>query len=183
VNVSSVIGETGNIGQVNYAASKSGLFGLTKSLAREAIFQLNKAGRPPGDGLGVTVNAVTPGFIATDMLAGMPDKALERVRGQIPVGTARPGGRDRPGGLLPRRRRVCLHYRADLGGQRRPGHVRRPACLTSLTACSSPPRSRGIAAIFERQVTMLPSYYQKVTDVCTAVVLARRGAGGRCARS
>ena len=86
VNVSSVIGETGNIGQANYAASKSGLFGLTKSLAREAIFQLGKAGRPPGDGLGVTVNVVTPGFVATEMLAGMPDKALDRVCGQIPVG-------------------------------------------------------------------------------------------------
>ena len=86
VNVSSVIGETGNIGQVNYAASKSGLFGLTKSLAREAIFQLDKAGRPPGDGTGITVNAVTPGFVATDMVAGMPEKALDRVRGQIPVG-------------------------------------------------------------------------------------------------
>jgi acetoacetyl-CoA reductase/3-oxoacyl-[acyl-carrier protein] reductase len=85
VNVSSVIGETGNIGQVNYAASKSGLFGLTKSLAREAIFQLDKAGQPPGDGIGVTVNAVTPGFVATDMLAGMPDKALDRVRAQIPM--------------------------------------------------------------------------------------------------
>ncbi len=86
VNVSSVIGETGNIGQVNYAASKSGLFGLTKSLAREAIFLLNKAGRPPGDGMGVTVNAVTPGYIATDMVAAMPEKALDRVRAQIPVG-------------------------------------------------------------------------------------------------
>jgi NAD(P)-dependent dehydrogenase (short-subunit alcohol dehydrogenase family) len=86
VNVSSVIGETGNIGQANYAASKSGLFGLTKSLAREAIFQLSKTGRPPGDGVGITVNAVTPGFIATDMVAGMPEKALDRVRGQIPVG-------------------------------------------------------------------------------------------------
>ena len=86
VNVSSVIGETGNIGQVNYAASKSGLFGLTKSLAREAIFQLDRAGHPPGDGTGVTVNAVTPGFVATDMLTGMPDKALDRVRGQIPAG-------------------------------------------------------------------------------------------------
>ena len=86
VSVSSVIGETGNIGQVNYAASKSGLFGLTKSLAREAIFQLDRAGRPPGDGIGLTVNAVTPGFIATDMLAGMPDKALDRVRSQIPMG-------------------------------------------------------------------------------------------------
>ena len=86
VNMSSAIGETGNIGQANYAASKSGLFGLTKSLAREAIFELNRAGRPPGDGIGLTVNAVTPGYIATDMLATIPDKVLERLRGQIPVG-------------------------------------------------------------------------------------------------
>jgi acetoacetyl-CoA reductase/3-oxoacyl-[acyl-carrier protein] reductase len=86
ISVSSVIGETGNIGQANYAASKSGLFGLTKSLAREAIFQLNRAERPVGDGLGLTVNAVTPGFIATDMLATIPDQALARIRGQIPVG-------------------------------------------------------------------------------------------------
>ena len=53
INVSSVIGETGNIGQVNYAASKSGLFGLTKSLAKEAIFQLGRAeqaGRATGSG-------------------------------------------------------------------------------------------------------------------------------------
>ena len=86
INVSSVIGETGNIGQANYAASKSGLFGLTKSLAREAIFALNRASRPVGDGIGLTVNAVTPGFIATDMLSTIPERALERIRGQIPVG-------------------------------------------------------------------------------------------------
>jgi NAD(P)-dependent dehydrogenase (short-subunit alcohol dehydrogenase family) len=86
INVSSVIGETGNIGQVNYAASKSGLFGLTKSLAKEAVFQLSRAQRPVGDGIGLTVNAVTPGFIATDMLASTPDKVLDRIRGQIPVG-------------------------------------------------------------------------------------------------
>ena len=86
INMSSAIGETGNIGQANYAASKSGLFGLTKSLAREAVFQLNRAGRPPGDGIGLTVNAVTPGYVATDMLATIPDKVLERLRGQIPVG-------------------------------------------------------------------------------------------------
>jgi NAD(P)-dependent dehydrogenase (short-subunit alcohol dehydrogenase family) len=86
ISVSSVIGETGNIGQANYAASKSGLFGLTKSLAKESLFQLVRAQRPVGDGVGLTVNAVTPGFIATDMLAMVPDKVLERIRGQIPVG-------------------------------------------------------------------------------------------------
>src|SRR6478752_55539 len=86
ISVSSVIGETGNIGQANYAASKSGLFGLTKSLAREAVFLLNRSQRPAGDGPGLTVNGVTPGYIATDMLATIPDKVLERLRGQIPVG-------------------------------------------------------------------------------------------------
>jgi acetoacetyl-CoA reductase/3-oxoacyl-[acyl-carrier protein] reductase len=86
INVSSVIGETGNIGQVNYAASKSGLFGMTKSMAKEAIFQLNRAKRPFGDGIGVTVNTVTPGFVATDMLATIPEQVLDRIRGQIPVG-------------------------------------------------------------------------------------------------
>ena len=85
VSVSSVIGETGNIGQANYAASKSGLFGLTKSLAREAVFQLSRAQRPVGDGVGLTVNAVTPGYIATGMLDTIPDKVLDRLRGQIPV--------------------------------------------------------------------------------------------------
>ena len=86
INVSSVIGETGNIGQANYAASKSGLFGLTKSLARESLFMLSRAQRPQGDGIGLTVNGVTPGYIATDMLATIPDKVMERIRGQIPLG-------------------------------------------------------------------------------------------------
>ncbi len=85
INMSSAIGETGNIGQVNYAASKSGLFGLTKSLARETLFQLNRAQRPVGDGIGLTVNAVTPGYVATDMMATIPDKVLDRIRAQIPV--------------------------------------------------------------------------------------------------
>jgi NAD(P)-dependent dehydrogenase (short-subunit alcohol dehydrogenase family) len=74
VNISSVIGEIGNIGQANYAASKSGLFGLTMSLARECA---NK---------GITVNTVAPGFIRTDMLAAVPEESLERVVARIPVG-------------------------------------------------------------------------------------------------
>ena len=97
VSVSSVIGETGSIGQANYAASKSGLFGLTKSLAKEAIFQLNRAQRPPGDGIGLTVNAVTPGYIATDMLATIPDKVLDRITRADPGGPARAGRRRSPG--------------------------------------------------------------------------------------
>jgi len=87
VNVSSVIGEMGNIGQANYAASKSGLFGLTKTLAREAAFLLAKAGRlAEPDGVGLTVNTVTPGFIATEMLEHIPAKLLEKIVGQIPLG-------------------------------------------------------------------------------------------------
>jgi NAD(P)-dependent dehydrogenase (short-subunit alcohol dehydrogenase family) len=85
IDISSVIGETGNIGQANYAASKSGLFGLTKSLALEAAFQLKRSGRLD-DGIGLTVNAVAPGFIATEMLATVPEKVLDAIRGQVPLG-------------------------------------------------------------------------------------------------
>jgi acetoacetyl-CoA reductase len=74
VNISSVIGEKGNVGQANYASAKSGLFGLTKTLALETAKR------------GITVNCVTPGFIATDMVAGMPEEALQKVVAQIPVG-------------------------------------------------------------------------------------------------
>jgi NAD(P)-dependent dehydrogenase (short-subunit alcohol dehydrogenase family) len=86
INISSIIGATGNIGQANYSASKSGLYGLTKSLAREACFQLHRADKLSEDSVGLTVNAVAPGFIATEMLQAMPEKAQERVKSQIPVG-------------------------------------------------------------------------------------------------
>ncbi|MDQ6607167.1 MAG: 3-oxoacyl-ACP reductase FabG [Actinomycetota bacterium] len=86
VNISSVIGQMGNIGQANYAASKSGLFGLTKTLAREAAFQLKRAGKLEDDGVGITVNTVAPGFIETEMLEGIPEKALEDIKDDIPVG-------------------------------------------------------------------------------------------------
>jgi NAD(P)-dependent dehydrogenase (short-subunit alcohol dehydrogenase family) len=84
--VSSVIGEHGNIGQANYAASKAGIFGLTKALAKETAFILERAGRREVDGIGITVNTVTPGFVATEMLDGIPAKALDRITAQIPVG-------------------------------------------------------------------------------------------------
>ena len=86
INVSSVFGETGNIGQANYSASKSGLFGLTKTLAKEAAFLLARAGKNSDDGIGLTVNTVTPGFIATEMVASMPEKMVEKFTSQIPVG-------------------------------------------------------------------------------------------------
>jgi NAD(P)-dependent dehydrogenase (short-subunit alcohol dehydrogenase family) len=86
VNISSIIGEMGNIGQANYAASKSGLFGLTKTLAREAAFQLSRAGKLEDDGIGITVNTVAPGYIATEMVESVPEKALDRIKAQIPVG-------------------------------------------------------------------------------------------------
>jgi acetoacetyl-CoA reductase/3-oxoacyl-[acyl-carrier protein] reductase len=85
VNISSIIGQTGNVGQTNYAASKSGLFGLTMSLAKEAAFALKRAGMLTPDGLNITVNAVAPGFIETEMLDTVPEKVLDGIRAQVPL--------------------------------------------------------------------------------------------------
>jgi NAD(P)-dependent dehydrogenase (short-subunit alcohol dehydrogenase family) len=86
INISSIIGQTGNIGQTNYAASKSGLFGLTTSLAREAAFALKKADKLNHNEIGLTVNTVAPGFIETEMLETVPEKVLDRIRAQVPLG-------------------------------------------------------------------------------------------------
>ncbi|MDO5627460.1 MAG: 3-oxoacyl-ACP reductase family protein [Mobilicoccus sp.] len=85
VNVSSIIGEMGNIGQANYAASKAGLFGLTKTLARESAFQLGRDGKLTEDSIGVTVNAVTPGYVLTEMVEAVPEKVLDKIKGNIPL--------------------------------------------------------------------------------------------------
>ena len=84
INISSVVAETGNVGQANYAASKSGLLGFTKSLAREAALAMGNAGMLDG-GVGLTVNAVTPGLIETDMTAAIPEKAMARILSGIPM--------------------------------------------------------------------------------------------------
>jgi 3-oxoacyl-[acyl-carrier protein] reductase len=74
VNVSSIVGLTGNAGQSNYAAAKAGIFGLTRSLAAEF------------GGRGVRVNAVAPGYIQTDMTAGLPEQVKEASLKRIPLG-------------------------------------------------------------------------------------------------
>ena len=74
INISSVAGLTGNAGQANYAASKAGLIGLTKTLARELASR------------GITVNAVAPGFIVTDMTGVLSEQVKEAVLAKIPLG-------------------------------------------------------------------------------------------------
>jgi acetoacetyl-CoA reductase/3-oxoacyl-[acyl-carrier protein] reductase len=85
VNISSIIGQQGNIGQANYAAAKAGLFGLTKTLAREAAHAMGKADKLGEDCLGVTVNCVAPGFIETDMTASVPEKVADSMKKRIPA--------------------------------------------------------------------------------------------------
>ena len=74
VNISSVVGLVGNAGQANYAASKAGMIGFTKSVAREV------AGR------GITANAVAPGYVETELTGVLPENVKEQILGQVPVG-------------------------------------------------------------------------------------------------
>ncbi|MFO7483126.1 acetoacetyl-CoA reductase [Oceanibaculum nanhaiense] len=74
VNIGSINGQAGQYGQVNYAAAKSGIHGFTKALAQE------------GAGKGITVNAIAPGYIDTDMVAAVPANVLEKIVARVPVG-------------------------------------------------------------------------------------------------
>ena len=74
INISSVIGRMGNRGQANYAASKAGIIALTQSLAKEFA---NK---------GITINAIAPGFVETDMLKSVPKEVMDKILAQIPLG-------------------------------------------------------------------------------------------------
>ena len=74
INISSINGQKGQMGQTNYSAAKAGMIGFTRALAQEGAFK------------GVTVNAVAPGYIATDMVSAMSDDVLKSITAQIPVG-------------------------------------------------------------------------------------------------
>jgi acetoacetyl-CoA reductase len=74
VNIGSINGQAGQYGQVNYAAAKSGIHGFTKALAQE------------GAAKGITVNAIAPGYIATEMVRAVPENVLEKIVARIPIG-------------------------------------------------------------------------------------------------
>jgi acetoacetyl-CoA reductase len=74
VNIGSINGQAGQYGQVNYAAAKSGIHGFTKALAQE------------GARFGITVNAIAPGYIDTDMVRAVPEEVLQKIVARIPVG-------------------------------------------------------------------------------------------------
>ena len=74
VNIGSINGQAGQYGQVNYAAAKSGIHGFTKALAQEAAAK------------GITVNAIAPGYVATEMVRAVPTEVLEKIVAKIPAG-------------------------------------------------------------------------------------------------
>ena len=110
VFVSSVVGLLGSAGQANYAASKAGLVGLARSLARELGSR------------GITANVVAPGFVDTDMTAELPEERRAEIIGAVPLGRYASPARGRRDRRLPRERRRRLHHRGRHPRRRRPRH-------------------------------------------------------------
>ena len=110
IMVSSVGAFIGSAGQANYAASKAGLVGMARSMAREVASR------------SITVNVVAPGLVETNMLAALGEERIGRVRGPGPPGSGGPARGDRRGRRLPGLGRSRLHHRSGAAGGRGPGH-------------------------------------------------------------
>ena len=165
VNVASVVGPRANPGQANYAASKAGLIGLTKTVAVEVARR------------GVTVNAVAPGFIETELTADIPTRAA-RARSRAPRRHARGGRRLRP---LPRLRRGRLRDRSDPDRRRRPDRLNRrttrrpdaPHVTTEQVEATVDRRARRASAPSAESVTRDATFEELDVDSLDLVELAQ----------
>ena len=101
VNISSINGQKGQLGLANYCSAKAGVVGFTRALALESARK------------GITVNAIAPGYVKTDLLAGVSDEVMKSIVGADSRGTSRRGRRSRPLRSVPRRRRGGLDHRLD----------------------------------------------------------------------
>ena len=131
INISSINGQKGQIGQTNYSAAKAGMIGFTKALAQE---NANK---------GITVNAIAPGYIDTEMVAPVPQNVLDGIIADIPVGRLGKAEEIADMRRLPRRRGRRLHHRRDAQPERRavPGLRLRAEIRLEAPAAKNPPRS------------------------------------------
>ena len=147
IMISSVGAFIGSAGQANYAASKAGLVGMARSLAREVASRA------------ITVNVVAPGLVETNMLAGLGEAKLAEFAAQVPLGrvaSARRGGQCR---RVPRLRRCRVHHRGRRARRRRVGHG-------SVTVCAAP-RHRQHGAVGSRQDPATQRSHRSATDTHT----------------
>ena len=109
INITSVSGQAGQMGQANYSSAKAGLIGLTKASARELASR------------GITVNAVAPGFVLTELTQDLPEALQAQITERTPLGPVRDARGDRRRRRLPRLRRGRVHHRPGARRRRRPG--------------------------------------------------------------
>ena len=143
VNITSVVGASGNAGQANYAAAKAGVAGMTRALARELGSR------------NITVNCVAPGFIATDMTDALPRSAARRAAAADPARPAGHAGGDRARGGLPGVAAGGLHHRRRTARQRRHVHGLKPrqaACPARIPRCLFRPTPGGVMSDIEARV-------------------------------
>ena len=132
INITSINGQKGQLGLANYCSAKAGVIGFTRALALESARK------------GITVNAIAPGYVKTDLLAGVSEDVMKGIVGQIPVGRLRRGRRGGALRRVPRGRRGRLDHRLDAHHQRRPIHG---LGSESLGASSKPAKSKPGATV------------------------------------